>query len=437
MKLIEKIFRVLILLLVGVLIALLLSPTITIVKAENILTPLAVQPTVEPLQVKDGCIQPLETFAYSIAPDESKARPGISEVVLPTSPWYKELQLDTSSLEKKGFVWLRSKVMGTRVNNGSLEVWVGNIFAWPKGKDIDYNFFQTITIYSPYTKKSKNIEVNFKSNDGISYYVDKLFFARDGSVWGSINANTNIDQKSQSVSILSKFDESSNSFKSVGPVEDIPIDGIPSCNDNVYCGETIVEFDGESFWFIVGGDAIYKYDFVEKIPKKIISIKDFSIVSTYLDLDNGIYLLTYNPHLVYESTGLSVFTFADSKITPIHLPTELAFMNGHASVFVDNHRRLWLDNDAWMDENENWFRLIDNPIFITNYAEDLTPRFRHAQVVKNTQDGRLWFTGDNGSAWLDIEKKVWCWYTTYQVTPYEDIYGRKWVVAGKGLYYTK
>lgn len=381
------------------------------------------------LQIIDGCIQPYESFEYKVNPDVSKPIPGKTEIVEPDYPWEIETEIDTKALPN-GLDWLRSKVLGVRSVNGETEIWVENQYADNK---LSNGFHQTISIYLPTSNQWKNVDVDFGLDADDYVYISKLFFDKDGTIWGATTSRS-FSEENRSTSILSKYNQKDNRFEFDPNVIKIPRRSSPPILSEPY-----VFFDeNNNFWFVVPGDSIYLYKPVENKIKNVVSISSLDIYSVSMAPDNSIYFVTYNPENP-SNPELKIYRYSilDDQFDEISTPEEIFLSSSYGNLLLDNDANLWLDSIAMREPDGEWHNIIQPTIFITNFAEDMIPRWRIPDIQTETSDERIWFTGDNGSTWLDRNNQKWCWYSTYKVVPVEDTDGILWIVVNDHLYSSK
>ena len=378
------------------------------------------------LQIIDGCIQPIESFEYKIIPDDSKPIPGKTELVEPFSPWEIKAVIDTKALPN-GLSWLRSKVLGVKSANGNSEIWIENDYFDLNSSDA---FHQTISIYTPATDQWKFVDIDFGLDIEDYAYISRLYFDNEGSTWGVITTRS-IIEGNKSISILSKYNPEENRFEFEPDARVVQKYSNPPNYLDIY-----VFFDSNNnFWFVVPGDSIYLYEPSENKVTNEISISSIDIYSASMAPDDSIYFVTYNPENP-ENPELRLYKFTDNNHQLIEIPTpeEIYFASKYGNILVDAGGNLWLDSLAVMEPDGEWYNIIQPAIFITNFAEGMVPRWRRPEIQTETSDGRLWFVGDNGSTWLDRKQQKWCWYSTYQVVPYEDELGNLWIIANDHLF---
>lgn len=376
------------------------------------------------LGVIDGCIQAFESFAYKILSDDTKPIPGREDIVPLGSPWVVETTLKIPAIHVDA-PWLRSKVMGIRINNNVPEIWVGNTYYYQPTTGSR----QTFSIYSPGTQQWRYIDVDLQSNNGAYYYISKLFFAQDGSIWGVTEDSGGLLSDNKSVSILSKYNEEQNKFEF-----DLNAGGTPKIVNGAVAHPRVLFGNDGDFWIIIEGDALYHYDpYTKKFENKL-SLSSLHITSAVITPDNSsIYIMTYYPKSLVPESKPYLYSIQKNTLDDITVPAEI-LSDLYSNMLFDPQERLWLDSVAWMEINGEWYTLIQPTIFITNYPEGLAYRWREPSLMQVTSDGRLWFVGENGSTWLDPNEQKWCWYTTEQVVPVEDESGVLWIVGGDKLY---
>jgi ligand-binding sensor domain-containing protein len=131
----------------------------------------------------------------------------------------------------------------------------------------------------------------------------------------------------------------------------------------------------------------------------------------------------------------NVLFYYDPKTTKI-MPVQQFSPSFFPNVYADPAGRLWLGGLGWRDPDKiTWYQLVPSPIFITNVQyEALAPMLQTPSVDLASSDGRVWFSSDNGMAWMDLQKEQWCWFTTYQSNIVEDAGHNLWMIADRKLY---
>lgn len=405
-----------------------ISPTNTITKVDSISSTLTPQP-----MIKDGCIEPIYSFSYSVYYNDSKQQPFNNLNVPPSEPW--EIETKISYLEITNYYdFVRSKVVGVSEKNGFREIWIENNY-WtnPRFTNPAIERYQTFSIYNPAEKTWKYVNVDFGEFDGsntenVHIYISKLFFAKDGAIWAINEADGFLSDK-KSVSLLSKYNEKINKFEFVKEFTGLPIYG-----DKFFDLQYSYFYDESGiFWFIIHDDAIYSYDVHSGEFTKNISITDLNIESTSNTKSDLIFLKGFYEDYPYVEVQVYSYSKALNTLNYFSVPNVLKH-EAFYGIFLDNEGRLWFGSKAWMESDEKWFMPLQPEIFLTNTRETRDVRWDSPEIKNETSDGRLWFVGTNGLYWLDLQKEKWCWLSTIAEPPFEDTHRNIWLVYDNYLY---
>lgn len=373
------------------------------------------------LQIADGCIQPFETFAYKVYPDEKKPVLVLREFILPVSPWKV---VETVPIPKADDFSYHVSTYLRGVNNkgGSPEIWIESNYM-----SINAQPHKIFLVYQPQEKKWKSVDVNFSTNDGGDYTISKLIFGEEGSVWGVVDADNYMGSVDPSVALLSKYDDAKGEFE-------FDTDFAKAfSNFDIYRQKADIFYDNGTFWLVVYHDAIYRYDLREKTVEKMISIDSLDLVASVLDPGNSIYLLTDNSQSMQSEHDFYQYSIEENKLIQMSIPSEIRYAE-YSNMLVDHRGRLYLDDVAWLEPDGEWYMMIQPAIFISDRGKDQELRLRIPSIEAETSDGRLWFLGSNGSTWMDPERQLWCWFTTSGAIPYEDSDRNLWIIVDDKLY---
>ena len=364
--------------------------------------------------IVNGCIPPLETFAYPVGMDESTpSYPGNGPTIEPSHPW----QLETSLPVTTSLI----SIITTRSFQGSEQIW-GEM----------NNKFPELLIYYPETRKWDRVSAEVETS---GVYVDKLFVAKDGTLWGQNTWDTRSGIVGQPV--LSRYNDKTRLFEFEQNTQQIPAVAQMNFTQLTFWPEVILDSHGR-FWIFVPKDAIYSYDPVTYKIESHAEISDLIVSDAALAPNGSIYFTS----LHYLENGMTLnigdielFSFLPQtgEIKKIIVPLEP--WPTFSSILVDHSGRLWLDSLGWQEPDGRWYQVHRSPIFITNVLwSGLEHRWKTPQILMESSDGRLWFRSDNGMAWLDPQQGEWCWFTTEQSNIVEDQEHNLWMVADNYLY---
>ncbi|MCP4357983.1 MAG: hypothetical protein GY796_08210 [Chloroflexi bacterium] len=386
-------------------------------------------PIANPVGVSvDGCIPPLETFAYSTIPDDSKPRyPGAGPIILPPFPWQ---QMETS-METWAEVTRIPSILATRFVNGNTELWFAPRLYDYYLPETDSELYQFI-IYRPDIKTWNSISAEV---EGSGVFVNKLFVARDGSLWGQ---NVwNMHSKVTGFPVLSKYNEKTERFEFEQSTQLIPAARTDAKDSLPYWSEVLLDSQG-IFWVFVHKDAIYSYNSVTQEIGRHVEIPDILVADPRLAPDGSMYYINlyYIGHKpTHTIQDKEIFHFAPQTGKTEKVPIQLEPWPPASDILVDHAGNLWLGSLGWREPNGTWYQVHRSPVFITNVLwSGMEYRWKTPEIVMESSDGRLWFRSDNGMTWLDPRKGEWCWYTTEQSNIVEDQEGNLWMIADNKLY---
>jgi hypothetical protein len=205
-----------------------------------------------------------------------------------------------------------------------------------------------------------------------------------------------------------------------------------------YYSKVLLDKNG-IFWMLVPNDAIYNYDPATGQVTRLIDLP-LTFRDAQLGLSGDVYLLvsdfSYQSGNQYHTYLIKHFRPTTSEIETVDLNYILEPFPFASNILVDRLGRLWLDNVAYQDENEDWHQIQRSPIFVSHSREAYNdPKYKSAKIIMESSDGRLWFLHrDNGMIYLDPQKGEWCWFTTYKSNVMEDLDHNLWTVADSKLY---
>jgi hypothetical protein len=370
----------------------------------------------------DECIPPLETFAYSLSTDSSKPQyPGNGPIILPPSPWQAEEALSQNL-----------SIITTRIVQGHREIWFKKNPYNPSGSK-----FREFIIYYPESKEWKSISSKVGSDGG---YVGKLFVAKNGSLWGQIFWDTSQNSTEQHTitgqPVLSSYNEETKQFEFENETKQFSNTSMEP-NETIYDPKILLDPRG-IFWIFVQKDAVYSYDPVTKETRHHVDISKHVVSDPELAPDGSIYYvnnyyLTHGMTLTMQDKEIFHFMPETDTIEKIYIPLQPWPL--FSSILVDDTGKLWLDSIGWKEPDGNWYQVHQSPIFITNVLwSGVEYRWKTPRILMESSDNRLWFSSDNGLAWLDAKKGKWCWFTTEQSNIVEDQEHNLWMIADNTLY---
>jgi hypothetical protein len=387
----------------------------------------AVKADKTPPDSEDDCIPPLEDIFYSTDLNPSKPVPGKDLIVAPPLPWEM-----VSSLPER---WIGWGGQFSRTINGHVEIWIVNDADWDIDPDNAARVF-VFLIYRPDTGEWKKVSAMI-SDSNIS--VGKLFTAEDGTLWGSSGFGLAPFAGDEAKSPLAKYNEQTEKFEFVEEAGDIPAgrtdpNGILA---SPYWNITLQDADGV-FWILVHKDGIYRFDPITYQSEKYAETPNTIFGDTAISANGDIYYLNSGVDLIslQRINDLPIFRFnTKSKVTEqIGISLE-PWPKYFVGMLVDHKDRLWLGGMGFREPDGNWYQIQRSPVFIVNTAEDNSSyRWLPPSLLMESSDGRLWFNSLNGTTWLDLDNKKWCWFTTYKSNIVEDSDHNLWMIADGKLY---
>lgn len=374
-----------------------------------------------PEKYDSQCLGSFKEFAYSV-PD--KNIPPLAEI-LPQDPWKVDASLPIP-LDDNTLV----SVEATRFINGHLEIWLRK----DTSKSISQGTTHEYMIYQTNTKGWKTISAQVGDTE---IYVQKLFVAKDGSIWGQ-NAWTTYSNPS-GVFILSKYDEKDGGFKFEENVVSIPAAWKDSDGYD-YWSNVLIDQDG-IFWIFANKDAIFSYDPLSQEMKRHLEIPDFLVSDVALAPNQKIYITREWEFPVFSIQDKEIWEFDPQKgvLKSLGVPSEP--WPAYNNILVDRSGRLVLGAVGWLNENGTWQRIYPNPlVYFWNMNWKGDYRWYTPELILESSDGQLWFRKklDDGvplgMAWLNPKTMNGCWFTTVDTNIVEDQDQNLWMVVDGKLY---
>jgi hypothetical protein len=374
-----------------------------------------------PDEHESQCLGSFRTFAYS-APD--KNAPSLANT-LPQDPWNVDTPLPIPS-DNQTLI----SVETTRFINGSSEIWLK--------KDTSYRISQlTIHEYIIYRTDTRTWKTIAAQVDNTDIYVQKLFVAKDGSMWGQ-NAWPTYSNLSE-VPILSTYDEREERFKFDSNVVTIPAAWRDSDGYD-YWSNVLID-QGGIFWIFANKDAIFSYNPNSQEIKRRAEIPDLLVSHVALAPDHKIYLTRQWESPMFSIQDKEIWEFNPQSGDLKNLEAPLEPWPAYNNILVDHSGRLVLGAVGWRDENDTWHRMYPNSlVYFWNMKWEGDFRWYTPELILESSDGRLWFRKklDDGvswgMAWLNPETMSGCWFTTFDTNIVEDQQRNLWMAADGKLY---
>lgn len=374
-----------------------------------------------PEKHESQCFGSFRTFAYSV-PD--KNAPPLGKT-LPQDSWNVDALFPIPSNDQTLVA-----VETTRFINDYSEIWLK--------KDTSYGISQPTTHeYMTYQTDSKTWTTISAQVDDTEIYVQKLFVAKDGSIWGQNAWPTYSDFSG--VAILSKYEEKEERFKFDTNVVAIPAAWRDSDGYD-YWSSMLIDQEG-IFWIFANKVAIFSYDPVSRQIKRHAEIPDLLVSHVALAPDHKIYLARQWESLVVSIQDKEIWEFNPQTGDLKNLGTPAEPWPAYNNILVDHSGRLVLGAVGWRNENDTWHRIYPNPLaYFWKMKWQGDYRWYAPELILESSDGRLWFRKklDDGvswgMAWLNPQTMSGCWFTTIDTNIVEDQKRNLWMASDGKLY---
>jgi hypothetical protein len=376
-------------------------------------TPERDTPSDKPPVISDeGCIAPLETFAYPIHSSNGMGLLPIPEVS-PPIPWDV---VETPFFDKDGWT---VQIMASRTYNEQSEIWLRNN--------------RKITIYYPDSKTWKNVPAVIGDSQ---IYIDELFVTQDNTVFGLPSGHYS---RETTKFLLSKYNEATEQFEYAPGTQEIQV---PSSSSRLGPFPHLVVLDAEKniFWVLVPDDGLYSYNPQTQVSQKHHTLPDLekhTVFDVAYSPDGNLYYFAIHPggSTTYHTTMIYRFEISTGELSSNLVPLEPLPMN--YKIFADHSGRVWFGAFGWLEADGTWYQVVRPPLFYPIDSRftgsDVPPE--SPKILMESSDKRLWFEGFRGLVWLDPNEEKWCWFTTYRTDRIiEDQEQNMWMVSKGELY---
>lgn len=372
-------------------------------------TPVGVTPT------DQQCIGSFHTYAYTV-PDKGST---LQETILPPAPWQIEASLPVPSKKDSG-----DTVAITRSVDKHVEVWINR----ESTNGLSDETLREFLIYRTNVQEWKIVSAQV---EGAEVFVDRLYIASDGSVWGG-NA-WEFGANFTGAPALSKYNERSERFEFVQGIQEIPPAWKPS--DQVPSFSEILLDSKGVFWIFAHKDAIYSYDSATQNVRRHAEIPDFEIEQVGLAPDGSMFLFIDPEEMTLDLQNDELFYFLPEtgELGPLEIPSER--WPARQRIVVDHSGRLWLDTVGWRDPDGSWHRMYPNlSLYFWKMEVEADYRWATPNVILESSNGYLWYRAEKGMAWFDPQTETGCWFTTRNTNVVEDKEHILWIVANQNLF---
>jgi len=363
---------------------------------------------IEKASGSNGCIPPITNFDFPITRVSSTSvlpdRP-------PGYPWQEIVTVPSDNYATTPFLTRKAK-------DGGNEIWF--VSKWGHIEDGRIkNAVKYILIFNTKENKWEKIDNFF---EGTSTQIFGVYELADGSVIA--------DGFSPTEHFIATFDERKRVF-----IENTAI-------KNVLDGPLVFDTKRQLFWAFIDQAGIFSIDPINGNIKFWISLPNLyaNTFPTYASVkiaDNGDIYLLYNTGT--RANLLHKFVPETGSFTYIYDPIREYYSIDPNSLFITKSGELWVNDTGWLDKDGVWHQIIRSPVFIVNREPESGYEYswEFGTPFYESTNGFLWFSSDNGIAYLDTMQEKWCWVTTDITSVIEDDDNTLWMIAYGKLYKMK
>jgi hypothetical protein len=380
------------------------------------------------IQEPNYCIGSFTDYAYDIN-DRRKIFSTFLGVFV-NDRWIVESQLP-EHIQKDG---QEKELAGETNSENGKELWIYTGFHY-----LNYNrlYENSIDIYNVDKDTWRTVPLEVQNYDCI---VDRLLIVNNDVVFAS-NTGNKEDENFGEIPVLSKYDPDINMFIPVYSTVDI-FSGTKSEKIKKIIQSQIF-FDGiDSIWIFSDDELTFIYNIYTDEVTEVNILKGMNIsYVAYNEKDQHFILRRQNsgkknilglPH-DYDFLVISLDLQQVKIISehPIYWPNSTGF-------WFDTEGNLWFDTIGYMDTDQNW-KLLMPAIgrYIYEIYHNSNELYIPPHIVEETSDGKIWFVGYYGIAWLNEENSTGCWDSIYARDIFEDDSGTVWMINPESLYYLK
>jgi hypothetical protein len=355
------------------------------------------------------CLGDFNEFAYGYEVEPE----GDFHFVYPLPPWKLVRELPDD-----GNYW----TLGKTKHNNKLEIWLVKSYE-NQGHEHD-----EIVIFVPSTSEITMFPLE-SNQKGIAFF--RIYFFDDGMIWGKNELDSNDQNLSEGIPLLSKFNREERRFivDENSPVISNQLSDITYQNLDVWP-------DSENtFWYFLPEKGLYRYDPASGTTDNMLQLMDFKVMHETMDGEGNIYFM--GTHNDIDHWNIYRYSTSDDELKVI---TSLESLFSRHRIFVDHNGQIWLDLVKKIDPSGK--QTILHPDLET-YHEIVVKNPGHsyidpAEVFFESSNGYLWLSkrGYNiqGMAWYDPKSGKGCWYTNRRGGILEDDNHHIWYVADHYLY---
>jgi hypothetical protein len=280
--------------------------------------------------------------------------------------------------------------------------------------------------------------VDYDTNHGDS---PKVFLGANSSLWLATNPR-NFQGVSADAELLSVYDEASQQFKRVLVLKDLPTFDANQHIDQVTVTNLQTDIQGDLWFFLAVSEENTDWDYqLMKLSRSSHTperhLANFKLNGMYgssfvISSDGVLYVLGM------KKASLIQYNPANGHIEEIEIPPQVAD-GGTAStttLFLDRQQRLWINDKGWLDlfPGGDWHVIIPSPVFIfIQPGNGLWSRTQPSYSIAGP-DGRLWYSSQRGTGWVDPTSGKWCLFTSYSSKVVSDSQRYLWLMANGKLY---
>lgn len=377
------------------------------------------------------CYASFESFARKGVYGDPEIPNFTQQILLPSNPWILQASLPEDSNElwdpsrEIQFIRSPSKNPVSEVT----EVWVSGAAGISRSEEI--------AIYSLETDNWRFVS---KKVLDTNLFVDDIYLANDGTVWGRNRWDLIADTGANQGPILSRFSESTQQFELVSESLEVPIP-LESAHRRIQ----IVVDSNDVFWIAVDGDALYTYEIKSKSLTRVIDLPLMFTYSMVVTSQGDVYFANRNPNIIQEYGpypelylgALMRFSSQKNEIETVSLPDEPWPLKRF--VIKEVGSQLWIDSIGYFDlESEEWHLLFSD---LSIYFSGGDPFWQSPQLLMKDSYNFYWFQlideTTSGTAWYDITTGDGCMFTNVATNVVEDVQANLWVFVDGRIYKLK
>ena len=330
---------------------------------------------------------------------------------------------------------MEHKIYGELIIGDNQELWIKSTYGNNSFFMADWMLPENkISIYNVSRQEWKTISAIVYDCNCIA---DELFFDRYGNVWAK-NASSIKSEKSEKLPYLSKFDFGLNAFKSVDNTLDLFSGSMGEISEQMYFSHTI--YDGiDNIWIFTPDGRIFKYNIpIGKITSIDTNKELITNSVTYNEEQNIFYLRNQKSdelNIIGINRDYEVLQFNPADNSLIEIGNIPFYLPDIPNLWSDEQGDLWFDSFGYLDTNGEWVLLIPNYLdFLSDRYYKQNYRYDLKSIIAETSDGKIWFYGNEGIAWYNLNENIGCWDSKQGLNIFQDSNNEIWLVTKDSLY---